>query len=169
MKNDDICHMKQIQFLPTCLAVMLLLLVTSTATAQNLGSIQRGQRGYTPPPRAIEAGEPEKPDTNLMAQEKAAIYAEALQIDAFKKEVLRSYLEDYYKEKIDISYNPELKYDEKQPLLNAASKKYEERLVEVFDQEQINQLLAYEEIGVGDDKKESKKKKKRKKRKKTKN
>ncbi|MBE16480.1 MAG: hypothetical protein CL867_09535 [Cytophagaceae bacterium] len=168
MKNDDICSMKQIRFLLTLLGVGLLLVTTTTAAAQNLGSIQRGQRGYTPPPRAIEAGEPEKPDTNLMAQEKAAIYAEALQIDAFKKEVLRSYLEDYYKEKIAVSYNPELKYDEKQPLLNAASKKYEARLAEVFDKDQINQLLAYEEIGVGGDKKE-RKKKKRKKRKKTKN
>jgi len=153
--------------------ILFLLGAFATSIAQNLGSVQRGQRGYTPPPRALEAGEPEKPDVNIMAQENATRYAQDLNIDAFKKEVLKSYLKDFYREKIDISYNPELKFDEKQPLIIAANNKFEKQLTEILNTDQIATLIAYEQLGMSpqDDKKDKKdkKKKKKKKRKKDKN
>lgn len=145
---------------------MLLFGTFTTSIAQNLGSVQRGQRGYTPPPRAIEAGEPEKPDINIIAQEKATLYAEKLNIDAFKKEVLKSYLKDFYREKIDISYNPDLKLEEKQPLIIVANNKFEKRLTEILDADQIETLLSIEQLGM---RPKEEKKKKKKKRKKTKN
>ena len=150
--------------------ILFLLGTITTSVAQNLNSIQRGQRGYTPPPRALEAGEPEKPDVNVMAQENATHYAQELNIDAFKKEVLKSYLKDFYREKIDITYNPELKFNEKQPLIIEANSRFEKRLVEILNADQIEALISYEQLGITpkDDKKD-KKKKKRKNRKKNKN
>lgn len=150
--------------------ILILLGTFTTSVAQNLNSIQRGQRGYTPPPRALEAGEPEKPDVNVMAQENATRYAQELNIDAFKKEVLKSYLKDFYREKIDVTYNPELKFDEKQPLIIEANTRFEKRLVEILNADQIEALISYEQLGMTpkDDKKD-KKKKKRKNRKKKKN
>tara|TARA_R110002051_G_scaffold3333_1_gene18054 strand:+ start:60804 stop:61322 length:519 start_codon:yes stop_codon:yes gene_type:complete len=150
--------------------ILVLLGTFTTSIAQNLGSVQRGQRGYTPPPRALEAGEPEKPDVIVMAQASATRYAQELKIDAFKKEVLKSYLKDFYREKVDIAYNPELKFDEKQPMIIEANARFEKKLVEILNAEQIGTLMSYEQLGVkpNDDKKDTKKKK-RKKRKKNKN
>lgn len=150
--------------------ILFLLGTFTTSIAQNLGSVQRGQRGYTPPPRALEAGEPEKPDVTVMAQENATRYAQELNIDAFKKEVLKSYLKDFYREKIDISYNTELKFDDKQPLLIEANTRFEKKLTEILNADQIGALMSYEQMGIkpNDDKKDNKKKK-RKKRKKNKN
>lgn len=149
--------------------ILFLLGTFTTSIAQNLNSIQRGQRGYTPPPRALEAGEPEKPDVNVMAQENATRYAEELKIDAFKKEVLKSYLKDFYREKIDISYNPDLKFDQKQPLIIDANSRFEKRLVEILNADQIETLISYEQLGMSPkDEKKDKKKKKKKKRKKNK-
>ncbi|MFT5752045.1 MAG: hypothetical protein ACI828_001540 [Flavobacteriales bacterium] len=142
--------------------ILFLLGAFTTGIAQNLGAVQRGQRGYVPPPRALEAGEPEKPDVNVMAQENATRYAQELNIDAFTKEVLKSYLKDFYREKIDISYNPELKFDDKQPLIMTANSKFEKRLTEILNADQIEALISFEQLGMKpkDDKKKKKKKKK---------
>lgn len=161
--------MMSMKTLQQFVCILFLLGTITSSLAQNLGSIQRGQRGYTPPPRALEAGEPEKPDVNIMAQENATRYAQELNMDAFKKEVLKSYLKDFYREKIDISYNPELKFDEKQPLIIAANNKFEKRLIEILDADQIETLLSFEQLGLKPkDEKKDKKKKKKKKRKKDK-
>lgn len=148
----------------------ILFMGTLSVGAQNLGSIQRGQRGYTPPARATEAGEPEKPDVNQLSLDKATLYKEILGIDVFEKEVLRTYLKDYYRARVDIDYNPDLKFDEKRELINAEQKKFEKALKEVFTDEQVEQILLEEQFGnkAKEKKKEDKEKRKKEKKKKKK-
>ncbi|MFC4634328.1 hypothetical protein ACFO3O_10450 [Dokdonia ponticola] len=143
---------------------LLLFLGTFSIEAQNISNIARGQRGYSPPPRATEAGEPEKPDVNQMSIEKATLYKEILGIDVFQKEVLRTYLKDYYRARVDIDYDPELKFEDKQKLINAEQKKFEKALKEVFTEDQVEQILTEEQFG--NRAKEKKKKEKKAKRKK---
>ena len=57
---------------------LVLFIGTLSIDAQNLGSIQRGQRGYSPSARPAEAGEPEKPDVNQLSLDKASLYKEIL-------------------------------------------------------------------------------------------
>ena len=78
--------MKLILFL-----ILLSCSIGSSMIAQNLGSIQRGQRGYTPNAPNPVAGEPEPPDVNLLSQERADMYQDILSIDDFQKEVLKTF------------------------------------------------------------------------------
>lgn len=154
----------------TVFLILILFLGTLSIGAQNLGSIQRGQRGYSPPPRQLDAGEPEKPDVNQLSIDKATLYKEMLGIDAFQKEILRSYLKDYYTAKIDIDYNPDLKFEDKQKQINVEQKKFEKVLKEVFTDDQVEQILIEEQFGnrAKEKKKEEKDAKKKKRKKKNK-
>ncbi|WP_299683700.1 hypothetical protein [uncultured Dokdonia sp.] len=138
--------------------------------AQDISRIQRGQRGYSPAPRQLDAGEPEKPDVNELSIEKAAFYQQMLEIDPFEKEVLRTYLKDYYTARVEIDFNPDLKFEDKQKQINDEQKKFEKSLKEVFTVEQVEQILLEERFGnrAKEAKKEAKqtKKKKRKNKKK---
>lgn len=151
----------------TLVFALVLFVGILSVEAQNLGNIQRGQRGYSPPARQTEAGEPEKPDVNQLSIEKATLYKEMLGIDVFQKEVLRTYLKDYYIARVDIDYNPELKFEDKQKLINTEQKKFEKALKEVFTEDQVEQILLEEQFGnrAKKKKKEDKKDKKNKKRK----
>jgi len=145
--------------------IALTCLLTHTAIAQQFGrAAQRGQRGYTPPARDIQATEPEKPDANQVTQERAVYYAKELELDAFTMEVVKSYMKNYYTKKFDIQYNPELKYDDKIELLNLATKDYENELATLLPQEKVDRILVLE--STRNLEKAEKKKKKRKKRKK---
>lgn len=144
--------------------------LTSTS-AQNLNNIQRGQRGYSPPPQQREAGEPAKPDANILSIERADMYQKILDIDVFTKEVLKSYLKDYYSATLDIGYNPDLKFEDKRALINTERKKFEKSLKEVFTEEQVQKILTEEEFGKEKkkyDKEKRQEKRKKKKRKKKK-
>ncbi|GGG05605.1 hypothetical protein GCM10011344_02610 [Dokdonia pacifica] len=154
----------------TIVLALVLFLGTLSVGAQNLGNIQRGQRGYSPPPRQLDAGEPEKPDVNKMSIEKATLYKELLGIDVFEKEVLRTYLKDYYRARVDIDYNPDLKFEDKQKQINIEQKKFEKALKEVFTEDQIEQILIEEQFGnrAEEKKKEAKEAKKKKRNKKNK-
>ncbi|WP_299766038.1 hypothetical protein [uncultured Dokdonia sp.] len=154
----------------TIVLALVLFLGTLSIGAQNLGSIQRGQRGYSPQPRQVDAGEPEKPDVNQLSIEKATLYKEMLGIDVFEKEVLRTYLKDYYRARVDIDYNPDLKFEDKQKQINLEQKKFEKALKEVFSEDQVEQILIEEQFGnrAKEKKKEEKEEKKKKRKKKNK-
>lgn len=151
------------------LILMIFLVAGSTAmSAQNLNQIQRGQRGYSPPPRQQDAGEPEKPDANVLSIERSEMYQGILEIDVFTKEVLKSYLKDYYQATIDIGYNPDLKFEDKRELINAERKKFEASLKEVFTEEQVEKILTEEEFGKETKKFEKEKRQEKRKKKKRK-
>jgi len=153
----------------TVVLALILFIGTLSIEAQNLGNRQRGQRGgYSPPTRQIEADEPEKPDVNQLSIDKATLYKEMLGIDLFEKEVLRAFLKDYYTARVEIDYNPDLKFEDKQKQINLEQKKFERSLKEVFPEEQVEQILLEEQFGnrAKEKKKEAKKAKKKKRKKK---
>lgn len=147
--------------------VFALFLGVFSVEAQSYRLPQRGERGYSPPPRASVAVEPDKPDVNQLSLDKATFYKEMLGIDVFQKEVLRTYLKDYYSARVQIDFDSNLKYEDKQKLINVEQKKFEKSLNEVFTEEQVEQVLLEEQFGnrAKEAKKEAKKEKKRKKKK----
>lgn len=146
--------------------ILFLAFGMSAMSAQNLNNIQRGQRGYSPPAQQRDAGEPAKPDANVLSIERADMYQGILDIDVFTKEVLKSYLKDYYSATIDIGYNADLKFEDKRELINAERKKFEKSLKEVFTDEQVEKILTEEEFGKEKKKYDKEKRQEKRKRKK---
>ncbi len=152
------------------LIAVLLFSLGGNAIGQNLGSIQRGQRGYSPPAPDRPAGEPAPPDVFLLSQERANLYQELIGIDDFQKEVLKSFLQEYYSKTSAIAFDVNLKFDEKQKGINAEKKTLEKNLLSVFSQEQTDAIISEEEFGAkSKELKKEKKKEKKRKRKKEKN
>ena len=150
---------------------LFFIVFTTGLVAQQLGGVQRGTRGYTPPPRTPEAGNPEKPDPNVLSIERADMYQELMGLDLFTKEVLKSYLKDYYTQVSVIGFDSDLKYEAKVEMINLERKKFEKSLKEAFTEEQVEQILTEEEFGAGKkkldkEKRQEKRKKKKKKKKK---
>ncbi|RMB63960.1 hypothetical protein EAX61_00840 [Dokdonia sinensis] len=149
---------------------IVLLSVIAIFGAQSLvaqigGSQRSQQRGYGVGQGSNISYEAEKPDAGERAQENANLYAEELGIDAFKKEVLKNYLKDYYIQKFDVTYSTTLESIEKRKLLDAAKVKFEKQMAPVFSEENVSQILAFEDIGAEKIKKEKKKRKKKNKKK----
>lgn len=150
------------RFYKISLLSVLLVFGVHTLVGQ-VGGSARSQRGYG----AGQGGsgisyEAEKPNAAERAQENANLYAEELAIDAFKKEVLKNYLKDYYVEKFDVAYSTTLTSIEKQTQLDIAKVKFEKQMAPVFLEETVSQILAFEDIGAAKIKKEKKKRKKKK-------
>ncbi len=140
-------------------------------TSQNVGNqfIQPGQAGYSPGPRTREAGEPAPPDVNILSQERADMYQEILSIDDFQKEVLKTFLKDYYGKSSAIAFDVNLKFEDKQKAINQEKKTLEKNLLDVFSPDQVEAILNEEQFGSKTKEyKKEKKKEKRKKRKKNK-
>ena len=110
----------------------------------------------------------EKIDPAVLSLDRASVYEELLQIDVFTKEVLRSYLENYYTSLLKIQDDEKMIMDEKRKAAASEQKKFEELLSNLLSQEQVTLLIADEESGrtqkqVDKKKKEERKKKRRKK------
>lgn len=138
----------------------------SELIGQNLNSVARGQRGYTPERTNLQTGEPEPPDVHVLSQERADIYQQILGIDDFQKEVLKSFLKEHYQKTSEIGFDVNLKFDEKLKKINAEKKILEKNLLDVFSKDQTETILSEEKFGTETKKvKKEKKKEKRKKRK----
>ncbi len=148
--------------------ILLSCSIGHTLIGQNLGSIQRGQRGYTPNAPNPVQGNPEPPDVNLLSQERADLYQELLSIDDFQKEVLKTFLKDYYGATSEIAFDTNLKFDNKQKGINDQKKLLEKNLSNVFSEEQVEIIMTEEQFGSKSKefKKEQKKEKKKQKKKK---
>lgn len=147
----------------TLLSVIFIFGIQSFVVAQVGGSPRGQQRNFGAGQGSNISYEAEKPDAGERAQENANLYAEELGIDAFKKEVLKNYLKDYYLEKFDITYSTTIPAIEKRAQLDAAKVKFEKQMIPVFSKENVRQILAFEDIGAKKIKKEKKKRKKKKK------
>jgi len=153
--------------------IMMLLLVlgiSSTTIAQvSPFAPERGQRGYTPPPKYSGPQSPEKPDVMLLSQSRADFYEEELGIDAFEKEVLKTYLKNYYTETVAIEFDEKLKFEDKAERLVVHKVALETELQSFLNNEQVSFILDNERVGgTAKSAKKSKKKKKKKKKKKSK-
>ena len=80
-----------------------LLICISMSYAQQADRIQRGQRGYTPPPLERVAGSKTIINTLVDIDEKMDFYEAELPLDAFEKEVLKNMIVDF--EDIIVDFN----------------------------------------------------------------
>ncbi len=126
------------------------LLMTGTVCAQfnQYGRIaQRGERGYIPPPKQIPVKEIERPEINAYSEERAVYFSEQLGFDAFQKEVLKTYLKNYYTAKHDVEFNPDLKYNEKLPLISKHQESFRQELITFLKPEQVTFIMKEEHSG----------------------
>ncbi len=149
------------------LSTIFLLLSISTITAQ-FNNQRGGRRSVAPPPQSQGQLEPEKPDVNLLSIDKANMYQELLGLDVFSKEVLKSYIKDYYAAAVEISFNEDLTLDDKRERAALERKKFENNLKQAFTEEQVQKIMIEEESGQGQKSLEKKKRKKKRKNKKNK-
>ena len=157
--------MKQVFFL-----ILLSFSIGQTVLGQNLGAAQRGQRGFSPNVPNTAQANPEPPDVNLLSQERADMYQEILEIDDFQKEVLKTFLKDYYGATSEIGFDTNLKFEDKQKGINDQKKILEKNLSNVFSEEQVEIVMTEEQFGSkSKELKKEKKKEKRKKKKEDKN
>ena len=96
------------------------------------------------------------------------MYQELLSIDDFQKEVLKTFLKDYYGATSEIAFDTNLKFDNKQKGINDQKKLLEKNLSNVFSEEQVEIIMTEEQFGSKSKefKKEQKKEKKKQKKKK---
>ncbi|NQX78174.1 hypothetical protein [Gilvibacter sp.] len=126
-----------------------------TAAAQNLGQIQRGQRGYVPPPLPRDQGAIAIEDTLEDIDEKMDLYETEFELDAFEKAVVKNYIVEYEKEKMGIMADESITYDVKQQSYKKLDEKLSGNLVTVLTEEQV---ARFGELHFGDKKKKKKKK-----------
>lgn len=150
---------------------ILLCALGANVIGQNIGNnTQRGQLRSSAIPAGTQTSQPEKPDVNLLSQEKADMYQEILQVDDFQKEVLKTFLKEHYQKVTVLSFDETLKLEDKLKGVSASRKALEKSLLGVFSAEQTKIIMTEEDSGTKERelKKEKKKEKKKKKKKKKK-
>ena len=132
--------------------LLFLLFVVFEAQAQQGYGSQYGtsgrQRSSIPQAGAGTNAEPERPDANLISAERADMYAELLEVDVFTKEVLKSYLNDYYEMAINVSFDKEMLVEDKRKAIEVGKKKLEKSLGDILNEEQVGRVMTEEESGA---------------------
>ncbi|MDC7997950.1 hypothetical protein [Gilvibacter sediminis] len=129
-----------------------------TAAAQNLGQIQRGQRGYVPPPLPRDQGAIAIENTLEDIDEKMDLYATEFELDAFEKAVVKNFIVEYEKEKMGIMADESIAYDVKQQSYKKLNEKLSGNLVTVLTEEQV---ARFGELHFSEKKKKKKKRRNR--------
>ncbi len=146
--------------------VMLLCLVSVEAQGfggQNGTDFSGRGRRLVPSTPGVAASYNEKPDPNVLSLERSSVYQEMFELDVFGKEVLRSYLKDYYTVLLAIQDDQDMVIDDKRKKAELEKKKFESQLRDILTEEQVVKIIAEEESGRTDKKVEKEKKKERKK------
>ena len=110
------------------------------------GNSGRRQSSVPAPPQGGPASA-EKPDPNVLSIERSGVYQEMFELDVFGKEVLRSYLKDYYTVLLGIQDDKEMDIDDKRKKAELEKKKFEAQLRDILTEEQVVKIIAEEESG----------------------
>ncbi|MEP2935150.1 MAG: hypothetical protein ABJM06_05495 [Gilvibacter sp.] len=142
------------------LAMLMVVSAFTTLDAQNLNQIQRGQRGYSPPPLDREQGAISIENTVVQVDEKMELYAVEFELDAFEKAVMKNYLVDFETEKMAILENENVAYDIKEQSVLRLNENLREKLGTMLSEDELNRF-AQLHFGPKQKKKKRKKKKNR--------
>lgn len=128
---------------------MLILGMGASLEAQNLGRVQRGQRGYTPPP--LQTGDKKMYIEDELADidTKMDIYQAELQLDEFEKAVMKNMIIDYETQRKAMLQDETIEYQKKMEQVE----KYKEALrkeLEVFLTEE--EIRTFSNLHFNDDK-----------------
>tara|TARA_R110002012_G_scaffold6480_7_gene30002 strand:+ start:87222 stop:87677 length:456 start_codon:yes stop_codon:yes gene_type:complete len=148
---------------------MMLSLVSVEAQGYGNPYGNSGRRQSTIPnsPQGSQASV-EKPDPNILSLERSSVYQEMFELDVFGKEVLRSYLKDYYTVLLAIQDDKDMVIDDKRKKAELEKKKFESQLRDILTEEQVVKIIAEEESGRTQKLVAKKQKKERKKKRKNK-
>jgi len=146
--------------------IILLTLTANTVMAQGLYRNQRGQRGYTPPPKPLEVNAYDKKmDANAIANAQLPTYSEVLKLDDFQKELVKNILIDHFTKREVLRTDFGLSFGDKQDAYTKLDEELHTELATILSPEQVE---AFKKVQFIDDKKllkeEKRKKKKKRKR-----
>lgn len=113
------------------------MLIFGGTYAQQIGGIQRGQRGYVPPPVAREQGAMAIDDTLKDIDEKMDFYATEFELDAFEKAVVKNYIVEYETEKMTLLANENIEYEVKQQSVLKLNDKLSANLATMLSEDQL--------------------------------
>jgi len=127
----------------------------------------RQQRTFdTPPPVQQPTKKLDKAEVIAYAEERATLYSDKYNFDAFQKEVLKKFLGNYYAQKFDVAYDDALKYDDKLSLISTYENSFQKELETFLTPEQARLIMEEEQHDGKSFKKKKDKKNKKKKNKK---
>jgi len=157
----------------TRILVLLVVLVALPFTGwAQLTQIQRGQRGYTPPPRPQEEKARSVENTLVDIDAKMAIYETEFSLDAFEKAVMKNLIVDFENDKMAVTGDETVSYKDRLEVISKLQEKLATEMEIFLTKDEIARFgeMHFAENGmkrkIKDIKKESKEKRKRKKRKK---
>lgn len=142
-----------------------LLLVVTTIGAQNLGQIQRGQRGYTPPPINNSTPFVELKDVNEELNKILPICVTQFSLDDFEKEILKILLTNKFESENTVLEDKKVNRDERRKRFIQIEKDFYSELTAIMNIEEIERfkVLDFDQVEKDEKMKKKKKKKKRKK------
>ncbi|MBT8304497.1 MAG: hypothetical protein KJP09_08515 [Bacteroidia bacterium] len=152
----------------TLILVVALLFQQSVFAQYGFRQPERGNRGYTPPPQARPSAYAERPkDGQELVAMLMPYYVEKLQLDDFKKEILKNMLIKHYDQLESLRVDTSMKYDQKQYALSRLEEKLQTELESIFSADEVER---FKELQQSDElrdamksgKKNERKKKKRK-------
>ena len=166
-ENQKIITMKI--FTKVALIAVIGLMGTSIL-AQNVGRVQRGQRGYTPPPKPRDINyQGAKMDANAIVDQQMPTYTEELGLDAFQQEIMKTMLKEHYNKRETVRADYSMDFGDKQEKFLALDEELYTNLSSFLNQEQIETFKKVQFFDAKAIKKNNKKKKKEKRKKKKKN
>ena len=140
------------------IVLALCALLPISMEAQSLNTIQRGQRGYTPPP--LEQGTKARSVENTLEdiEEKMDMYEAEFSLDAFEKEVMKNFIVEFEENKMATLRAENMEYEVRLQTIQKLEEKLSNDLKIFLTEEEIGRFgeLHFTEKG-------NKKKKKRKK------
>jgi hypothetical protein len=125
--------------------------------AQQADRIQRGQRGYTPPPLERVAGSKTIINTLVDIDEKMDFYEAELPLDAFEKEVLKNMIVDFEEKKMALHADENIGYKIREEQVLKLEDQFRADLGGIFPAEKVDKFFGLHFM----DEKLLKKKKKR--------
>jgi len=132
-----------------------------TAFAQQANNVQRGQRGYVPPPKYnastfIELHEPHEETVLIMSK-----CEDVFQLDAFQKEIMKSMLiKKFEDENAILSDKGNTREDRRKKIIDR-NNVFLKDLGSILTTEQVNQFKIMDFTETKEDKREKKKKRKK--------
>jgi len=140
-----------------------LLFFNQSVFAQGYRLPQRGQRGYIPPSTqgstgAYKAG---PKDASTIVEEQMPTYIVELKLDAFKEEVLKSLLIQYYTKREPIQSDYSIEYTDRQDILLKLEEELHTELTTILSPEELEGFKNIHFLDAKEKKKKIKEKKKK--------
>lgn len=129
-----------------------------TIEAQSINTIQRGQRGYTPPPLEQEAKGRSVENTLEDIDEKMNMYEAEFSLDAFEKEVMKNFIIEFEEGKMETLRAENMEYEVRLQTIQKLEEKLSSDLTIFLTEEEIGR---FGELHFTEKSKKKKKKKKK--------